>query len=135
VRRGNGKDNMRSFIVALSILVVILCWLVGSYIVLNNLSISNVQNMQLVYSLIYSQEWDLALSEFEMEKEEFDKKEWIYSALVDHAEMDTIEISLIATEAFIKTQSPQDALDSSARAIFLFEHIESKNRFNWENVL
>jgi len=126
---------LKSFFVALSILLVIFGWLIGSYLLLNSLSEENVNNMKLVYSLVYSQEWDLALNEFEAEREEFDSKEWIYSALVDHAEMDTIEISLIATEAFIKTQSPQDALDSSARAIFLFEHIESKNRFNWENVL
>jgi len=49
--------------------------------------------------------------------------------------MDVIEISLIATEEFIKARSKPDALDATARSIFLIRHIEEKNRFNVENVL
>ena len=126
---------MRSFIVAMGILVVLLVGLEGSYLILYNLTFKNVETLEMVYRLVQEEKWAESRDVFLIFKEGYQKKEKMMKALVDHAEIDSIESSLIAVEEFIKARSKPDALDATARSIFLLRHIEQKNRFNVENVL
>ena len=126
---------MKSFIVAICILLILLVGLWFYNSTLKTIGYENIEKLEVIYSLIEEDKWDESGDVFLVFREEYQKKERIMKALVDHAEMDSIESSLIATEEFIKTRSKPDALDAVARAIFLIKHIEEKNRFSVENVL
>jgi len=119
----------------MGILVVLLVGLEGSYLILYNLTFKNVETLEMVYRLVEEEKWAESRDVFLIFKEGYQKKEKMMKALVDHAEIDSIESSLIAVEEFIKARSKPDALDATARSIFLLRHIEQKNRFNVENVL
>ena len=118
---------MRSFIIAMCILLVLLVGLFFSYSVLSSVILNNAEKLEIIYSLLKEDKWEESQDVLLVFKEEYQKKEKLMKVLVDHAEMDSIESSLIATEEFIKTRSKPDALDATARSLFLIRHIEEKN--------
>ena len=126
---------MRSFIIAMCILLVLLAGLIFYHLILHDLSYKDAEDLGIVYNLIEEDRWQESSDAFLSFQEEYQKKEGIMKVLVDHAELDSIESSLIATYEFINAQSKSDALDATARSIFLIRHLEDKNRFNAENVL
>ena len=126
---------MRSFIIAGCILLVLLMGLWVYHATLRNIGYKNIEKLEIIYGLVDEDRWEESEAVYLIFREEYQQKERKLKALIDHAEMDNIESSLIATEEFIKTRSKPDALDAVARAIFYIKHIEEKNRFNVENVL
>ena len=125
---------MRSFIVAMGILLVVLCAIFVSYFALQFLGKKNVENKKEVYSLVLTEDWNGAGMKFKGQRESFEKHRKIYAILIDHSEMDNIELALITAEESIETANKHDSLDALSRGIFLFEHIEERNRFSFENV-
>jgi len=126
---------MRSFIIAMCILVVLIGGLVATHMILHNLSYQDAETLGIVYNLIEEDKWDESNDVFLVFQEKYQAKENLMKVLVDHAELDNIESSLIATEEFIKVKNKGNALDAAARSIFYIRHLEDKNRFNVENVL
>jgi len=117
------------------ILVVLIGGLIFTHVVLRNLSNQDAEMLNIVYNLINEDKWQESGDVFLTFQDEYQQKEGLMKVLVDHAELDNIESSLIAVDEFIKTQSKGDALDATARSIFFIRHLEDKNRFNVENVL
>ena len=126
---------MRSFIIAMGILLGILCLIVGSYLTLRVLSRHNVENLKTVYELVTRDNWQEANRVYDEQMKEWGRHKSVYAILIDHTEMDTIDLCLITVGESLKTMNKHDTLDAVARSIFLFEHIEERSRLSYENVL
>ena len=126
---------MRSFIVAMGILLVIICAILGSFWTLKILSTQDASNMKEVYELVTRDRWEEATGVYDEQMRRWRRHKRVFTILIDHSEMDTIELCLITAGESLKTMNKHDTLDAVARSIFLFEHIEERNRFSYENVL
>jgi hypothetical protein len=126
---------MRSFIIAMGILLGIICMIVGSYITLRHLSHQNVEKMQGVYDMVIRDDWRGAESAYQSQMKEWGRHKRVFTIFLEHSEMDAIEFCLITAGESIKTTNKHDTLDAVSRSIFLFSHIEERNRFSYENVL
>ena len=126
---------MRSFIIAMGILLVVLCIIVGSYGTLKFLSHKNVESMKEIYELVTRDNWQEANRVYDELMRGWGKHKSLFTILIDHAEMDAIELCLITAGESLKTMNKHDTLDAVAKSIFLFGHIEERNRFSYENVL
>jgi len=128
-------EKMRSFLVAMGMLLVIIATILTSYFTLRALSHKNAENLRDVYNLVLQQDWHAAGEKLDTHLSDYENHRWVYMVLIDHMEVDQVELSMISAQKSIETANQHDALDALARGIFLFEHIEERNRFSYENVL
>jgi hypothetical protein len=126
---------MKSMLLAIFFLIAIIS---GSLFSINYISDqSDVLHKQLVQleSQIDSENWDKADSLYKDFKHDWVKVDHIWSMLIDHYEIDYINIALGELEANIKTKHKEDALAKVSSLQWLVEHIPEKELPNIKNIL
>jgi predicted PurR-regulated permease PerM len=119
-------------IIAFTLLII-----VGGCLTLNAL---NSESQRLNDSLkaleedIEKQNWEEALKKFEKFHKKWDKVSSIWSMLVDHYEIDNIELVLSQLNSYVKTQDKNEALSQMSSLKTLIKHIPAKESFNLQNV-
>ena len=83
---------------------------------------------------ILKQNWDDALKKFEKFHNKWDKVSSIWSMLVDHYEIDNIELILSQLNSYVKNQDKNEALSQMSSLKTLIKHIPAKESFNFQNV-
>jgi hypothetical protein len=83
---------------------------------------------------IEKQNWEEALKKLEKFQSKWDKVSSIWSMLVDHYEIDNIELVLSQLNSYVKTQDKNEALSQMSSLKTLIKHIPAKESFNFQNV-
>lgn len=83
---------------------------------------------------IEKQSWDEALKKLEKFHSKWDKVSSIWSMLVDHYEIDNIELIISQLTSYVKTQDKNEALSKMSSLKTLIKHIPAKESFNLQNV-
>ena len=120
-------------IVILTILIVAGGWM--------SLHVIESESARLDHSLSYlerdieSRNWEAASEKLEEFHRKWDKISNIWSMLIDHYEIDNIELVLSKLASYVKTQDKNEALSNMSSLRVLIKHIPAKEAFNLKNIL
>lgn len=84
---------------------------------------------------IKNQNWDAAEKELEEFHRKWDKTSTLWSMLIDHYEIDNIELALSELVSYVKTRDKNEALAQMSSLRVLIKHIPEKEAFSLKNVL
>lgn len=83
---------------------------------------------------ISGQDWDTAERNFREFHRKWDKISSLWSMLIDHYEIDNIELALSELDSYIKTRNKTEALAQLSSLKALVRHIPEKEAFNLKNI-
>lgn len=83
---------------------------------------------------IRNQNWDSALKKLEEFHSKWDKISSLWSMLVDHYEIDNIELLLSQLASFVKNKNKNDALSCVSSLKTLIKHIPDKESLSLKNI-
>ncbi|HVJ47847.1 DUF4363 family protein [Desulfitobacterium sp.] len=125
---------MRSYVIT----VVIVTLLAGGSFWSNHYISSSTEELvkaiDQVEEQIYNQDWDKAKSQLQQLKQDWDVTKNVWSVLVTHQEIDTIDIGLKRLGEYVQFKSPILAEGELSALRLLFDHISDTEAFNLKNV-
>lgn len=128
----------RWLLILLFIFVIILIILASSYALNNyyqNFSESLSSKLNSLQNSIDNKNWGNAAFHFDKIKSEWDQNKNTWAMLIDHQEIDNIEISVVRLEKYIKSASFSEALSESSVLMMYIKHIPNKEVGNLVNIL
>jgi hypothetical protein len=84
---------------------------------------------------VASGNWSNASKNMESIKDSWDKTEKLWGILVDHYEIDNIEMSMTESRKYIETKDTSMSLAELDNLSLMIEHIYNKERINIKNIL
>lgn len=84
---------------------------------------------------IENQNWDTAEKKLEEFHRKWDKTSNVWSMLVDHYEIDNIELVLSQLASFVKTKEQSEALSQISSLKTFIRHIPEKEALKLKNIL
>lgn len=83
---------------------------------------------------IEMQNWEDALEKIVEFHGKWDKVSSLWSMLIDHYEIDNIELILSQLISYVKSQDKNEALSQMSSLKTLIKHIPAKESFNFQNI-
>lgn len=84
---------------------------------------------------IYNEQWEKVTEINKKFNSQWEKNAKIWPMLIDHLEIDTIEIHLSELDAYLKTRDKSRALSKLSILKLLVNHIPEKESFVLQNIL
>lgn len=124
---------------ALTTIVIIVMLLIGGSFtsyrhIQTTTQIMRIQ-LEAVEQSISTQKWERAEKELTSAQQSWTKTNTSWSILLDHEEIDTIDLSIKRLERYIETQDVTLSLGEVSALKFLFEHISDAEQFTLKNIL
>lgn len=120
-------------IVAVTLIIVVSGWL--SLSALDSESERMDHQLKELKSEIENQDWAAAEKQLEEFHSKWDKTSNFWSMLVDHYEIDNIELVLSQLASFVKTKDRSEALSQLSSLRTFVKHIPQKEAFRLKNIL
>lgn len=92
------------------------------------------QSIEKIEKSVESESWDTAKSILKQINDDWMAVKGIWAALVDHEEIDNINITLFRLETLIKTEDVSASLSEAAALKKYVSHIPDKEKLSIENV-
>ncbi len=125
---------MRSLIISGAITLFLLLSSIGSYKYIERSSGELVARIDTVEKLIYARNWEVAKKELDDTEQNWEKtKDW-WSVLINHEEVDKIDISLKRLEKYVETEGLSLSLGELSALKLLFGHIADTEAFTFKNI-
>ena len=127
-----GKEIIISIIIIIGIII-------GNIVTQNYTS----KSINLIGETLEELRTELAKDELEKEKTEntikkidqqWDEMHNKMAYYIEHDELEKVETNLIALKSFCKSEEYADAISELDKSVFVLQHIENKNSFNWQNI-
>ncbi|HYF75411.1 MAG TPA: DUF4363 family protein [Candidatus Nitrosocosmicus sp.] len=83
---------------------------------------------------INNQNWDSATEKLEKFHEKWDRATTLWSMLIDHNEIDSIELVISKLVSYVRTHDKNEALAQLSSLKALIKHIPEKESFNLKNI-
>lgn len=126
---------MKPFILAIFFLIVIIAGsLMSTYYISSQAEELHKQLVELE-NYIDSENWSRANSQYKSFKQDWVKIDHKWSMLIDHYEIDYINMDLGELEAYIKTKDKTNALAKISSLQLLVKHIPDKEYPSLKNIL
>lgn len=113
--------------------------LIVSGVMSYNMIYSQAENMkekiEALEQSIESENWEVALKQYKSIDKEWTKTKDKWSVLIDHFEIDHINIVLAELHSYIKSKEQTDSLSKIHSLEILFAHIPDKESFTLKNIL
>jgi hypothetical protein len=126
---------MKQMLLALFFLILIIAGSLMTIYYINHQSDALQNQLVELERQVDRENWDIANSRYNDFKENWDKVDHIWSMLIDHYEIDNINMNLGELEAFIKTMNKEDALAKISSLQWLVKHIPEKEFPTLKNIL
>lgn len=126
---------MRTFILAVIMLIIIISGCLASISYINSETRSMQEQLVELEKQIYAENWDNARTEYKSFKDQWDEIHPVWSMLIDHYEIDYINMDLSELEAFIINQDKTNALAKTSSLHVMVGHIPEKEYLNLKNIL
>jgi predicted PurR-regulated permease PerM len=91
-------------------------------------------NLSTLEEDIENENWNEASRKLEEFHDKWDKTSLVWSMLVDHYEIDNIELIMSQLISYVKTQDKNEALSKTSSLRTLIKHIPVKESFKLQNV-
>lgn len=122
----------------LTTIVVIVMLLIGgsfaSYRYIQTTTHTTGEHLDVLEQSISAQKWEGAIRELTIVQQNWDENNTWWSILLDHQEIDTINLSLRRLKRFIATQDVTLSLGEVSSLKLLFENIHDKDKFTLKNI-
>ena len=126
---------MRTLITIGIIVVLLIGGSLTSYQYIETSTLAISAPLETVEQCISTQEWQVAQKELDTTQQRWDKnKDW-WTVLLDHEEIDTIDISLKRLEKYIEAQDVSLSLGEVSALKLLVDHIFDTEKLNFQNIL
>jgi len=125
---------LKPLIIIAALIVIIIA---GSCFTLSALGSESQRLAQSLSELeqdIEKQNWEAASEKLGEFHSKWDKVSSIWSMLVDHYEIDSIELALAQLAAYVKTRDKNEALSRMSSLRTLIKHIPEKEAFSLQNI-
>jgi len=93
-----------------------------------------VQSIEKAEDSVRKNNWEQAATHIEQITETWEHVKGIWSALVDHQEIDNIDVTISRLQALIKTRDAPSVLSESAAMKKYVNHIPNKEKLSLDNV-
>lgn len=121
-----------------TIIVIILFFLIGSiisYRFVENSTHTSSAHLKLIQESIYSQKWQTANDELSIVQENWDNNATWWSVILDHQEIDRIDLSIERLKKFIESKDPALSLGEVTSLKLYFDFIHDNEKLNLKNIL
>lgn len=125
---------MRTFVLAVVILVIIITGCLFSTNFINAETRSMQDQLTKLEKQLYVEDWDKARTEYKNFKSQWNEIHPIWSMLIDHNEIDYINMDLSELEAFIINEDKTNALAKTSSLHVLVGHIPEKEYLTLRNI-
>lgn len=119
-------------IIAATLIIVVSGWL--SLSALDSESERMDHQLKELKSEIENQDWTAAEDKLEEFHSKWDKTSKLWSMLIDHYEIDNIELVLSQLASFVKTKDRSEALSQLSSLRTFVKHIPEKEAFRLKNI-
>ena len=126
---------MKPIILAIIFLIIIISGSVFTMYYINDQSDELQKQLTELERMIDDENWDKADSKYHKFKENWDEIDHIWSMLIDHSEIDYINMYLGELKANIKVENKDDALAKISSLLWLVKHIPEKEFPTFKNIL
>ncbi|HOR85865.1 MAG TPA: DUF4363 family protein [Bacillota bacterium] len=121
------------------IIIIVLALLVvtGGCLTLNALNSESQRlssNLEELEQHIEKQNWDEASKKLQEFREKWDKVSTLWTMLIDHYEIDNIELILSKLVSYAKNHDKVEALSEMSSLKTLIKHIPDKESFSLKNI-
>jgi hypothetical protein len=127
-------ELMKTLIASLVLFAVLLGFGTFSYFYIDHTAKQLVTKVKLVEQNGYKEDWQQAEQEFSALHEKWNTASSKWTALVDHQELDNINISLAKVGEYIKAKDMPGFRSEVAELKLLIRHIPEKEAVNMKNV-
>jgi hypothetical protein len=121
-----------------TVFVILIILLLGSFMSYNYIQGSTHNFGSQITSIeqsISNQKWDAAQQKLDETQLQWEKSKNWWTVLLDHNEIDTIDISFKRLDKYIVTQDLPLSLGELSTLELLFDHISDSEKLNLENIL
>jgi hypothetical protein len=122
------------FLAALFLFIIILGSVATLYYIQNEANLLQEQ-LDAIEKCIFDENWEKSSALYESFKDKWSDIHDKWSIVIDHTEMDNINIKLGELEAFIKTEAKSSALANVNSLQLLLKHIPEKELPSLKNIL
>ncbi len=126
---------MRVVTTVITGLVLLVGLSLGVYKYVHDSSQSMVGQLEQVETMIQNAKWDGAKVQLEQTKISWDQTKYWWTILLDHQELDNIDIGMSRLQRYVDTQGLSLALGELSALKMLVDHISDKEAFNLRNIL
>lgn len=126
---------MKIVIAALIIFMVLVGFAAFSFYYISNTANTLLTDVESVEKSVQAKDWQQAEKKFGELDLSWERTSGIWARLIDHQELDNINITMSRIEKFIETKNLTGFMPESAELKLLFKHIPEKEALNLENVL
>lgn len=125
---------MKSFIIAMSILVTLISGIITINIILKK-EIHKIDSSVVKLEIaIEKEEWEEAAKHLYSIEEELTKSSLMFHLLIDHQEVDNIEIHIKMCKDYSSSKQKADALSELSQVSYHLHHIGHKNKLTLANI-
>lgn len=125
---------MRSILLSILFLAVIITGSLSTLYYLDNQSEELLHKLDILEAQIEAAKWDEANTSTKEFKENWVKVDRTWSMLIDHYEIDYINMDLGELEAYVKNKDKANAMAKVKSLQLLVEHIPDKERPSLKNI-
>ncbi|MDF2533501.1 MAG: hypothetical protein K0Q65_3082 [Clostridia bacterium] len=126
---------MKPLLLAIFFLIVIITGSLATMYYISNQAEALLEQLHELEKQVDSENWEQASELYKDFKAKWDKVDHKWSMLIDHYEIDYINMDLGELEAFIKTKDKSNALAKLSSLQLLVEHIPDKEYPTLKNIL
>lgn len=125
---------MRAIVVCLVILGFSLALGLGSYYYLTVSTDKMLEQTRELDRLVFNSQWEEADQTLKQIHREWQQKEQIWTLLINHQEIDNIELTLARLENYLKTKSKIQSLGEISALEHWIKHIPEKEAVTLTNI-
>ncbi len=107
----------------------------GTYAYVNTSANDLVTSLETVEKSIADQKWDTAKENLKTAENKWDKTKVWWTILLDHQEIDNIDISINRLEKYVETHGTTLSLGEISALLMLVDHISEKEAPSLKNIL
>ncbi|AET70627.1 hypothetical protein Desor_5243 [Desulfosporosinus orientis DSM 765] len=121
-----------------TIIVIILFFLIGSitsYRFVENTTDTASAHLQVIQESIYTEKWQAANEELAIVQENWNNNGTWWSVILDHQEIDRIDLAIERLRKFIESKDPALSLGEVTSLKQYFDFIHDNERLSLKNIL
>ncbi len=126
---------MRTHLTIVIIVILLLGGSLVSYQYIQRTTQSLGTQISTVEQSISGQQWDIAQRKLKETQQRWDENKIWWTILLDHQEIDKIELSLSRLDKYVETQNLPLSLGEASTLELLINHISETEKFTLENIL
>ncbi|MFZ3102793.1 MAG: DUF4363 family protein [Desulfitobacteriaceae bacterium] len=107
----------------------------SSYHYINSTSKDLVTRLENVEESVQNQKWSVAQEQLELTQTSWEKTKYWWTILLDHHEIDNIDLSAARLKQYLKAQDKTLSLGEVSALKMLFEHIADTEALTFKNIL